>query len=367
MLKKFMNRMHHNQKGITGLETAIILIAFVVVAAVFAFTVLSAGLFSTEKSKEAVYSGLKEAQSTLELKGSVTTNAVQAIDEMDALNSWASSDGVNTVLSGGSIEQVKEGAASLKVACVITESAGDYWYEDMPVQSFSATDTISFWVYSSADLASGDLKFGLGNAASLGDITGNTFDVGGLVGVTHGIWTYVTGNVALNSAAYYGFEYTAATAADIYIDMIQGPVPASDRINMPTTYVDSVEFTVVNALGGEPIDFALPTDTNSDGVLNTSDATKTNYLTISYDDAYQQIFDLAWTVTRIIGVDDYLLENNEIFKVTVDLKAVNLGATGNEKIGTNHEFNIEVKPTQGAVLRINKTTPQVLYTVDDLN
>jgi len=60
-----------HEKGITGLETAIILIAFVVVAAVFAYTALSAGLFSTQKSQEAVYAGLKEAQSTLELRGGV--------------------------------------------------------------------------------------------------------------------------------------------------------------------------------------------------------------------------------------------------------------------------------------------------------
>ena len=71
MLKKFL----HREKGITGLETAIILIAFVVVAAVFAYTTLSAGLFSTQKSQEAVYSGLKEAQSTLELKGAVVATA----------------------------------------------------------------------------------------------------------------------------------------------------------------------------------------------------------------------------------------------------------------------------------------------------
>ena len=71
MLKKFLNR----EKGITGLETAIILIAFVVVAAVFAYTTLSAGLFSTQKAQEAVYSGLKEAQSTLELKGAVVATS----------------------------------------------------------------------------------------------------------------------------------------------------------------------------------------------------------------------------------------------------------------------------------------------------
>ena len=71
MFKKFLNP----EKGITGLETAIILIAFVVVAAVFAYTALSAGLFSTQKAQEAVYSGLREAQSTVELRGGVIATA----------------------------------------------------------------------------------------------------------------------------------------------------------------------------------------------------------------------------------------------------------------------------------------------------
>ena len=53
------------------METAIILIAFVVVAAVFAYTVISAGMFATQKSQQAVHSGLKEAQGSVELKGAV--------------------------------------------------------------------------------------------------------------------------------------------------------------------------------------------------------------------------------------------------------------------------------------------------------
>jgi len=67
--------MRRDERGITGLETAIILIAFVVVAAVFAYTVLSAGLFATQKSQEAVYSGLEEARSSLELRGAVIATA----------------------------------------------------------------------------------------------------------------------------------------------------------------------------------------------------------------------------------------------------------------------------------------------------
>ena len=64
-------KLHNNESGITALETAIILIAFIVVASVFAFTILQAGTYSTERGKEAVFSGLAEVQSSMELKGSV--------------------------------------------------------------------------------------------------------------------------------------------------------------------------------------------------------------------------------------------------------------------------------------------------------
>jgi flagellin FlaB len=75
MLRKLLRHIYKGEKGITGLETAIILIAFVVVAAVFAYTVLSAGLFSTQKSQEAIYSGIKTAESTMEIKGAVIATA----------------------------------------------------------------------------------------------------------------------------------------------------------------------------------------------------------------------------------------------------------------------------------------------------
>jgi flagellin FlaB len=68
---KALNNLHKGQKGISGLETAIILIAFVTVASVLAYSVLSAGIFSAEEGQKAVYAGLEGAQSTLEVKGSV--------------------------------------------------------------------------------------------------------------------------------------------------------------------------------------------------------------------------------------------------------------------------------------------------------
>ncbi len=53
-----MNKFNKNQSGQAALEAAIILIAFVVVASVFAFAVLSAGTASTEKGEQAIYAGL---------------------------------------------------------------------------------------------------------------------------------------------------------------------------------------------------------------------------------------------------------------------------------------------------------------------
>ena len=47
--KRLLSRAARAEEGITGLETAIILIAFVVVATVFAFVVLSTGLLSSER------------------------------------------------------------------------------------------------------------------------------------------------------------------------------------------------------------------------------------------------------------------------------------------------------------------------------
>jgi flagellin FlaB len=75
MLKKQARKMQRDERGITGLETSIILIAFVVVASVFAYTVLSAGIFSSQKCQETVYTGLEQARSTLELKGEVVAKA----------------------------------------------------------------------------------------------------------------------------------------------------------------------------------------------------------------------------------------------------------------------------------------------------
>jgi len=58
------------KRGIVGIEAAIVLIAFVIVAAALAFVALNMGLFTTQKSKEVIGKGLGEASTALEVDGS---------------------------------------------------------------------------------------------------------------------------------------------------------------------------------------------------------------------------------------------------------------------------------------------------------
>jgi flagellin FlaB len=60
------------RRGILGIESAIVMIAFVVVAAALAFVVLNAGFGTTQKSKTTISEGLQAATGAVEVAGLVT-------------------------------------------------------------------------------------------------------------------------------------------------------------------------------------------------------------------------------------------------------------------------------------------------------
>ena len=80
---KIKNLNHEN--AFTGLEAAIVLIAFVVVAAVFSYVVLGAGFFTTQKSQETVYKGVEQATSNLQMIGQVYGIASTANTQIDII------------------------------------------------------------------------------------------------------------------------------------------------------------------------------------------------------------------------------------------------------------------------------------------
>ena len=64
-------RKGHRQshRGVIGIESAIVMIAFVIVAAALAFVVLNMGFSTTQKAKTTIISSLGEASSSLEVAG----------------------------------------------------------------------------------------------------------------------------------------------------------------------------------------------------------------------------------------------------------------------------------------------------------
>ncbi|WP_276813996.1 archaellin/type IV pilin N-terminal domain-containing protein [Desulfurococcus amylolyticus] len=135
------------KKAIVGIEAAIVLIAFVIVAAALAFVVLNMGMFTTQKSKEVMNQALNEASSALEVDGSVMAyvNAEgkvaaiyiplkispgqQAVD--------LSTDKIDVVvrLPGGTFQKVNSGVAAPATTPVNLTKL----YEDVTGASINAT------------------------------------------------------------------------------------------------------------------------------------------------------------------------------------------------------------------------------------
>jgi len=61
-----------SHRGVIGVESAIVMIAFVIVAAALAFVVLNMGFTTSQKAKTSIISSLGEASSSMQVAGKVT-------------------------------------------------------------------------------------------------------------------------------------------------------------------------------------------------------------------------------------------------------------------------------------------------------
>jgi flagellin FlaB len=74
-----------NDEGFTGLEAAIVLIAFIVVASVFSYVILGAGFYTTQMARETVYRGVEQSTTNVQLVGNVyglSSNTTEGIDQI---------------------------------------------------------------------------------------------------------------------------------------------------------------------------------------------------------------------------------------------------------------------------------------------
>lgn len=125
--------------------------------------------------------------------------------------------------------------------------------------------------------------------------------------------------------------------------------------------VNSLVFTVANALGGEAIDLTQTTDADADGLLS-DEASKSHTMIVNYRDSAQQFSDITWTATQMgRGNSDSILDAGEKFQLTVSLTALTT------TLQKNASFTLELKPKTGSVIVIKRTIPAVVDAVMDLN
>jgi flagellin FlaB len=71
-IRKMLSAFLKQNRGIVGIEAAIVLIAFVVIAASLAYVVINMGFYSSQKAKSTIDRGIQEATSALTLDGFIT-------------------------------------------------------------------------------------------------------------------------------------------------------------------------------------------------------------------------------------------------------------------------------------------------------
>ena len=337
------------QRGVTGLETAIILIAFVVVASVFAFTVLSTGIFSAERGKETIHAGLRGARSSLELKGSVVAEGVT--NKTLSLADAAWTDFASTTATADTTDK-KEGTGSADIVVNADFTTGLVAYKDLDTTvDISKIDSIQLWVKYTTTTASGDLELVVDDSAGCGSVLEN-IDLPVLVGST---WKLVTLGITDNS------DMTAIKCVGLNLTADDGAQTANLDEVVAQGQATALLVTLTNTLEGEPIDVKEPGDSDADGL---SDSDSTHSLILTYSDKNQVVRDVYWTQTFVGQNDsDDLLEAGEKVELNVRLT----GLSSSLPVVGDTKFDLEIRPESGGTVVIERTMPDIIDAVMNLN
>jgi flagellin FlaB len=80
---KTRNKSLKKNRGMVGVEAAIVLISFVIIAAAFSFMVVNMGLFATQRGKDTIQQGISQVSSPLMTDGSIYLRGTS--DSVDAM------------------------------------------------------------------------------------------------------------------------------------------------------------------------------------------------------------------------------------------------------------------------------------------
>ena len=316
-------------RGITGLETAIVLIAFVVVSSVFAFAALSTGLFSSDKAKETIQAGLSEARGTLEVRGAIQATATLTAVVLTPVTGEAvgTGDGANASFALGNTP-VHTNSETVYVNAVAQTRVTDYTI-NFATGAITFTSTPGNTLAVTADYQHAQDAVGTGDASTVAFTLANQ-------PVVPGSQTVYLDGIAKTADLDYTVSYDTG--------VVTFKTAPGNNVRVDAVYthyaVTSVKVTLANAAGGQPVEM-----TAGAAVIGYSDA-----------DTLATVTD--YTITRYNADSDNLLEANEIFELSVD--------TSSYGLTDSDEFTLQVKPPKGAVVAVNRTVPTTIGAIMDL-
>jgi len=121
----------HTHRGIIGIESAIVLIAFVIVAAALAFVVLNMGFSTTQKAKTAIIAAVEEAGSSLEVAGKITGGADVPKAVLNSTNIPLK------IVSGGATSNLNGNFTTVKLITSVAEYDNIYTFGPIFLGSFA--------------------------------------------------------------------------------------------------------------------------------------------------------------------------------------------------------------------------------------
>ena len=225
-------------------------------------------------------------------------------------------------------------------------------YSDLAATvDLSSIDSIKLWVKSSTLTASGDIEIVIDNTAACGSALEN-IDLPVLVA---GTWTQVTVGITDNS------DMTAVKCVGLNIATDAGAQTVNLDNIVAQGQATSLLVTLANALEGEPIDLSEPGDSDANGL---SDSDSDHTLILTYTDKNQVVRDEYWTKTFVGQNDsDDLLESGEKVELNVRLT----GLSSSYPVIGDTRFDVEIRAESGGSIVVERTMPDLIDTVMNLN
>ena len=312
------------------LEAAIVMIAFIVVAAVFSYVMVGSGFSTTQKSQEVVHSGIMQASSSLALSGDVIVGSA-ATDSASTVTFY-----VTNTAGGTPVDLDKT---------IITYTDNDDF------KTFPYNATYGTWTYTPVIKSSS-----ASNLVEEGDTYRIELPIHGS-GFAPGQGYAISAEMTNFDTNYTDQAYYTITQDDITAGSVTNSVYATYVFNGNEINSDTVNVTVTEgAYDGSSV------ESNGDGSIVFEPIPVLRVELSAYPATFNAV---GQTIVYEYGIfnggtvfaeSNITITSNKTGTFQINPSLVRNGILTSEPCA-NEKFTIEVKPPEGATLAFTRTLP----------